>query len=127
MPEIMCEYGHVQRIGTDDWVAQLTLDQLRYARQQMDEKIRSAEEQPRRTVWCVDNGIAVITWYREGDYEKAADHLLRIYKQTFLEEAKDFKGGPGSVHDFKESIPSVNPRRVTQLEYDTEWFPAKSE
>lgn len=126
MPEIKCEYGHVQRIGTNDWVAQLTLDQLRYARQQMDEKIKKAEESPKRTVWCVDDGICFDAFYREEDYEKAADHLLRIYKDVFVRESKDFKGGPGSVHEFNKSVPSVSPLRVTQLEYDNEYFPAKS-
>lgn len=125
MPEIKCEYGHVQRIGTDDWISQLTMDQLRYARQQMDDKIKAAEQAPRRTVWCVDDGITIDAWYREEDYEKAADHLVRIYKDAFIREAKDFKGGPGSVHDLKQSLPSIEPRRVTQLEYDNEWFPPK--
>ncbi|VVQ38419.1 hypothetical protein PS943_05862 [Pseudomonas fluorescens] len=49
MPEIKCEYGHTLRIGTDEWVNQLSLDQLRYARQQMAEKIDQAEQGPRRT------------------------------------------------------------------------------
>jgi len=125
MPEIKCEYGHTQRIGTDDWIKQLSLDQLRYARQQMNDKIAMAEQAPRRTVWCVDGGITVDAWYREDEYEKAADHFLRIFKERFIEEAKAFKGGPGSIHDFRQSIPSLEPTRVTQLEYDTEYFPAK--
>jgi hypothetical protein len=125
MPEIRCSYGHTQSIGTDEWIKQLTLDQLRYARQQMDAKIAAAEEQPRRTVWAVDDGICVEAWYREEDYEKAADHLLRIFKEAFVKEAKDFKGGPNSIHEFKQSIPSISPHRVTQLEYDTEYLLTK--
>lgn len=125
MPEIKCEYGHTQSIGTDAWVSTLTLDQLRYARQQMTEKIDKAEQGPRRTVWLVDDGITVDGFYREEAYADAAEHLLRIYKDAFLREAKDFSGGPGSVHDFRQSIPHIEPRRVTQFEYDAEWFPAK--
>lgn len=125
MPEIKCSYGHTQGIGTDEWIKQLTLDQLRYARQQMDAKITAAEEQPWRTVWAVDDGICVDAWYREEDFEKAADHLLRIFKDAFVREAQHFKGGPNSIHEFKQSIPSISPRRVTQLEYDNEYFPAK--
>lgn len=125
MPEIKCEYGHTMRIGTDAWIEQLTLDQLRYARQQMDTKITKAEESPRRTVWCVDDGLTIDAFFREEDYEKAADHLIKIYKDAFVREAKDFKGGPNSIIDFKRSIPSIEPRRVTQLEYDNEWFPPK--
>ncbi|TWC27652.1 MULTISPECIES: hypothetical protein [unclassified Pseudomonas] len=127
MPEIKCEYGHTLRISTDEWVSQLSLEQLRYARQQMAEKIDKAEQGPRRTVWLVDDGISVAGFYREDAFAEAADHLLRIYKDVFLREAKDFGGSPGSVHEFKQSIPHIEPRRVTQFEYDTEWFPTKSE
>jgi hypothetical protein len=123
MPEIKCAYGHVMSIGTDEWVGQLTLDQMRYARQQLHDKIEAAEQQPRRTVWLVDGGITVEAWYREEEYEKAADHLVRIYKGAFVSEAKDFKGGPGAIHNFRQAMPHVEPRRVTQLEYETEWFP----
>ena len=123
MPEIKCEYGHAMRVSTDEWIKHLTLDQLRYARQQMHEKISTAEQQPKRTVWGVYDGIVVDTWYREEDYEKAADHLLRIFKAAFIGEAKHFKGGPNSVIDFKRAVPTIYPQRVTQIEYDTEYFP----
>jgi hypothetical protein len=126
MPEIKCAYGHTLSVGTDEWINQLSLDQLRYARQQMAELIDKAEQSPRRTVWLVDDGISVAGFYREDAFADAADHLLRIYKDAFLREAKDFGGGPGSIHEFKQSIPHVEPRRVTQFEYDTEWFPAKT-
>lgn len=126
MPEIKCAYGHTQHIGTDEWISQLSLDQLRYARQQMAEQIEKAEQGPRRTVWLVDDGISVAGFYREDAFAEAADHLLRIYKDVFLREAKDFGGSHGSVHEFKQSIPHIEPRRVTQFEYDNEWFPAKS-
>lgn len=127
MPEIKCEYGHTQRISTDEWISQLSLDQLRYARQQMSDKIEKAEQAPRRTVWIVDDGTTVDGFYREDAFDQAADHLVRIYKDVFMREAKDFSGGPGSIHEFKRSIPSIEPRRVTQLEYENEWFPAKTE
>lgn len=127
MPELKCEYGHTMRIGTDEWISQLSLDQLRYARQQMADKIDKAEQGPRRTVWLVDDGITIDGFYREEAFADAADHLLRIYKDVFVREAKDFGGGAGSVHEFKQSIPHIEPRRVTQFEYDTEWFPTKTE
>ena len=127
MPELQCAYGHTLRIGTDEWINQLSLDQLRYARQQMAERIDKAEQGPRRTVWLVDDGITVAAFYREEAYSDAAEHLLRIYKDVFLQAVKEFSGRPGSVHEFKESTPHIEPRRVTQLEYETEWFPAKTE
>lgn len=127
MPEIKCEYGHPMRVGTDEWINQLSLDQLRYARQQMADKIDKAEQGPRRTVWLVDDGITVAAFYREEAYPDAADHLVRIYKEVFLKAAEEFSGRPGSLHDFRESTPHIEPRRVTQFEYDTEWFPSKTE
>ncbi|MCV9917753.1 hypothetical protein OIU19_03025 [Pseudomonas sp. BT-42-2] len=126
MPEIKCDYGHTQRIGTDEWISQMSLDQIRYAHQQMAEKIQKVETGPRRTVWLVDDGITIAGFYREEAAEEAADHLLQIFKEVFLREVKDFTGAHGSIHEFKQSLPHIEPRRVTQFEYDNEWFPAKS-
>lgn len=125
MPEIKCEYGHTQSIGTDAWVATLTLDQMRYARDQMAEKIKAAEESPKLTVWLVSDGSINEGWYREENFEDAAEHLLRIYKERFIKEAAHFNEKPFSVYTFTQVVPSITPCRVTQLEYDTEWFPAK--
>jgi len=112
------------RIGTDEWIGQLTLDQMRYARNQMAEKIKKAEEKPKRTVWRVCVGGWVEGNYREEDFEKAADHLLRIFKEKFTKEAQDFIAEPYGTLQFSREIPSITPERVTQLEYETEWFPA---
>lgn len=87
MPEIKCHHGCSMSIGTDDWVAALTLDQMKYARDQMAEKIKAAEARPKRTVWRVSNGSICEGNYREEDFEKAADHMLRIFKGKFMEEA----------------------------------------
>ena len=90
MPEIKCEHGHKQSIGTDAWVATLTLDQLRYAREAMDKKIKAADESAKRTVWQVcRDGISEAN-YREEEYGKAADHLLRIYKEHLVSQAADW-------------------------------------
>ena len=125
MPEIKCEYGHTQSIGTDAWVATLTLDQMRYARDQMAEKIKASEESPKLTVWLVSNGSINEGCYREEHYDAAAEHLLRIYKERFIKEAMHFNEKPFSVYTFTQVVPSITPIRVTQLEYDTEWFPTK--
>jgi len=125
MPEIKCEYGHVQRVGTDEWVETLTLDQLRYARQQMDEKIKAAEAQPKRVVWQVISGSLIDKYFREEDYEKAADHLLSIFKEKFVKEARSFTDHHYGTLRFEREIPHISPELVTQFEYETEWFPAK--
>ncbi|MBK3432511.1 hypothetical protein JJD73_00540 [Pseudomonas fluorescens] len=126
MPEIKCEFGHTQSIGTDAWVATLTLNQMRYARDQMAEKIKAAEAQPKRTIWRVCCSSTCIANYREDQYEKAADHLLRIFKETFMEEAAGYVKKPFGTETFRRQLPSIEIERVTQHEYDTEWFPEKT-
>lgn len=125
MPEIKCEHGHTQSISTDAWVAALSLDQLRYAREAMDKKIKAAEDSPKRTVWQVCRGGVVEANYREEDYSAAADHLVRIYKERFASEAADWIKKPFGSMNFERNVPSVSPALVTQFEYDTEWFPTK--
>ena len=127
MPEITCEHGHKQSIGTDAWVATLTLDQMRYARDQMAEKIKAAEALPRRTIWRVCNGSSCVGNYREEDFEKAANHLLRIFKEPFMAEAAEYVAKPYGTEIFRRQLPSIEVERVTQHEYDTEWFPTKTE
>lgn len=127
MPEIKCHAGHTMRVSTDEWIGALTLDQMRYARDQMDEKIKKAEEQPKRTVWRVCVGGWVDGNYREEDFEKAADHLLRIFKERFAREAKDFIDEPYGTIQFRNEVPHITPQRVSQLEYETEWFPTAEE
>lgn len=122
MPEIKCQHGCSMSGGTDQWVATLTIDQMRYACETMDEKIKAAKEAPKRTVWrggfCEAN-------YREDNYEKAADHLLQIYKERFMSEAADWIEKPRGYLNFERDLPHIKPESVSQPEYDTEWFPAK--
>lgn len=127
MPEIKCHAGHTMSISTDEWIGQLSIDQMRYARDQMAEKIKKAEEQPKRIVWRVCVGGWVDGNYREEDFEKAADHLLRIFKERFAQVAEDFIAEPFGTARFRDEAPHIAPQRVSQLEYETEWFPATKE
>lgn len=127
MPEIKCHMGHAQSVSTTDWVATLTLDQLRFARDAMDEKIKAAEAQPKRIVWRVCRGGVCEANYQEDQYEKAADHLLRIFKANFMDEAADYVKKPYGTETFRRELPSIEIERCTQFEYETEWFPAKPE
>ncbi|MGX5795591.1 hypothetical protein ACWHY4_17690 [Pseudomonas sp. E2-15] len=117
--------GHAQHISTTDWVAALTLDQLRFARDAMDEKIKAAEATPKRVVWRVCRGGVCEKNYPEDQYEKTADHLLRIFKEKFMGEAADYVRKPYGTETFRRELPSIEIERVTQFEYYTEWFPAK--
>ena len=125
MPEIKCDHGHVANVSTPEWIAQLTLDQMRSAFELMGEKIKAAEAQPKRVVWRVCRGGVCEGNYREEQYEKAVDHLQRIFKGKFMEEAAEYVKKPYGTETFRRELPSIEIERVTQLEYDTEWFPAK--
>lgn len=123
MPEIKCHHGCSMSISTNQWVATLTLDQMRYACEQMGEKIKAAEESPKRTVWRVCRGGICEANYREEDYDKAADHLVRIYKERLMTEAASWIEKPYGSANFERNAPHITPERVGQIEYDTEWFP----
>ena len=125
MPVIKCHHGCSLHVSTPEWVATLTLDQLRYAREAMDAKIKAVEESQKRTVWRVCRGGACEANYREDDFEKAADHLLRIFKSRFMREADDWIEKPYGYLYFERNLPRITPELVSQIEYDTEWFPAK--
>ncbi|HGM5026199.1 TPA: hypothetical protein ACKPXH_003941 [Pseudomonas aeruginosa] len=127
MPEIKCHAGHTMSVSTDEWIGQLSLDQMRYACDQMAAKIKKAEEQPKRIVWRVCTGMTCAGNYREEDFEKAADHFLRIFKGVFMDEAADYVAKPYGTLVFSRQLPSLEPELVTQLEYETEWFPNKKE
>lgn len=127
MPEIKCDYGHAMSVSTDEWIKQLSIDQMRYAREQMDALIKKADEAPKRYVWRVCSGDGWVDGnYREEDYEKAADHMLRIYKEKFVREAADFLKEPYGVMRGGQSLPCISVERVSQVEYDSEWFPAET-
>ncbi|MBL4833606.1 MAG: hypothetical protein JKY26_06480 [Pseudomonas sp.] len=127
MPEIKCEHGHPVHVSTPDFLAGLTVDQLRYAGERIEETLKKVDEQKKRIVWRVSKSGWVDGNYREEEFEKAADHLVRIFKEAFVKEAAGFVKDRCPVRFFKDSIPEIVPEIVSQHEYDTEWFPpAKS-
>jgi hypothetical protein len=125
MPEIKCDHGHTIHVSTPQWIEKLTLDQMRHAVELMGEKITAAEAQPQRVIWRVCCGGLCLGNYREDQYEAAAQHFLSIYKDSFMEEAADYVKKPYGTETFRRQLPSIEIERVTQFEYETEWFPAK--
>lgn len=85
----------------------------------MGEKIEVTEESPKRTAWKVCRGDL-----GEDNYEKAPEHLFRIYKERFMSEAADWIEKPRGYLNFERDLPHITPERVSQPEYDTKWFPA---
>lgn len=125
MPEIKCHHGCSMSIGTTEWLATLTLDQLVFARDHADGKIKAARQEAMRTVWIVSNGVVNVCWFRDSEAALAADYLMGIFKEKFLIEAEKFVAKPYGTARMPERIPHIYVELVTQFEYDTEWFPAK--
>jgi hypoxanthine phosphoribosyltransferase len=124
MPEIKCDYGHATHLGTPQWIELLTLDQMRRAVELMGEKITAAEAQPNRVIRRICRGGICLANYREDWYEAAADHFQRIHKESFMEEAAaDYVKRSYGTEVLRRELPSIEIKRVTQFEYDTEWFP----
>lgn len=124
MARATCDYGHEARLSTTDWVDQMTADQKRYALELLEKEIKKIDEAPKRTVWRLCMGGLCEANYREEEYEKAAEHLLQIFKGRFEQEAKDWLDKPYGWVRFQDEVPHIVPERVSQIEYDTEWFPA---
>jgi hypothetical protein len=125
MPEIKCDHGHTLRVGTDEWLKTLTVDQLRYARDQARDMVKAAEDGAKRAVWRVCRGGLCVANYQEDRYDAAAAHLVRIFQDQFVEEAKRFLEHPYGTIRFEREVPHISVELVTQVEYDTEFFPAK--
>lgn len=123
MPEIKCDYGHTTHVSTPQWIELLTLDQMRRAVELMTGKITAAEAQPKRVIWRVCCGGVCVANYQEDRYEAAVDHFQRAYREWFMEEAPDYLKKSYGTETFRRSLPSIEIERVTQFEYETEWFP----
>ncbi|MFJ7792275.1 hypothetical protein [Pseudomonas sp. NPDC096950] len=117
----------IQQISTPDFVATLSLDQLRAARSIIEEKIKAAEAQPKRIVWQVCRDGVIDKYFREERFEAAADHLLSIFKERFQEIAEDFVANPYGTHQLQLEMPHITAELVPQFEYETQWFPAKTQ
>lgn len=126
MPAANCDTA-TQQISTHDFLATLSLDQLRAARNIIEEKIKAAEAQPKRIIWHVYRGGVIDRYFREDQFEAAADHLLSIFKERFEEVATDFIANPYGAHQLQLEMPHITAELVPQFEYETQWFPAKTE
>ena len=42
-----------------------------------------------------------------------------------MEEAADYVAKPYGTETFRQRLPSIEIERVTQFEYDAEWFPSE--
>lgn len=107
-------------MSTIDYLDKLTLDQLRFARDEADRRIKAAELKPLKIVWVVvAPGCYNDSWHREEDYEKAYEAYLKLLDKCALGEMREFiEDRPGTRYF---GIPKLEPRYENEVEYE-EWF-----
>ena len=109
-------------MSTNDYLDKLTLDQLRYARDEADRRIKQAEDSPKKIIWVVSNGMFNVSWHREEDYQKAIQSFVKVMQReetvsTFTDMIED----RGSIYDFKQWLPTLTAWYQNEVEYE-EWF-----
>lgn len=109
-------------MSTNEYLDKLTLDQLRYARDEADRRIKQAEDSPKKIVWVVSNGMCNVSWHREEDYQKAIESFVEVMQReetvaTFTDMIED----RSSIYDFKQWLPTLTAWYQNEVEYE-EWF-----
>jgi len=106
-------------LSTTEYLDKLTIDQLRYARDEADRRIKKAESMPKKIVWTISNKWMNIAWYREEEFEKAY--------QRWVKEIE--KAGPDKLEKMIKERHSTTALDVVTLEalYENEveyeeWF-----
>lgn len=110
-------------MSTSEYLDSLTIDQLRYARDEADKRIKKAEESPKKIVWIVTNGNYNITWHREEDYSKAVESLIKaIQTDVHVEWAfEDAIKERCNSNVFSQNFPKIKLLWQNETEYE-EWF-----
>jgi hypothetical protein len=110
-------------MSTTDYLDKLTIDQLRFARDEADRRIKAAEVTPKKILWVVNDGCTTVIFHREEDYEKAIESYIKTLqssptiKWAFTEMLEDRP----SVSSFKSQFACIEPRYFNEVEYE-EWF-----
>lgn len=106
-------------MSTTDYLDKLTIDQLRFARDEADRRIKAAELKPMKIVWVVSTDCYNDSWHREEDYEAAYKAYLKLLDKWTLEKMKEFiEDRPGTRYF---GIPTLRPNYENEVEYE-EWF-----
>lgn len=106
-------------MSTTEYLDKLTIDQLRFARDEADKRIKAAESKPKKIVWTIGDKWMNIAWYREEEYEQAYDRWVKEIQ----------KAGPkylGRMVDERHNTSNLNlvqlaPIYENEVEYE-EWF-----
>ena len=106
-------------MSTSEYLDKLTIDQLRYCREEADRRIKAAEEKPKKIVWVVSNAYWNEKWFREEDYEKAFNFYLEHLGKCGTKDFQRFVEERPATRHFE--LPTLKPHYENEVEYE-EWF-----
>ena len=107
-------------MSTKEYLDKLTIDQLRFARDEADRRIKEAETKPKKILWCVTGTYgSVVEWYREEDYEKALLKLKEVIDRDCKQSMEEMIDERFHTHLFH--APKVEPCYKNEVEYE-EYF-----
>ena len=109
-------------MSTTEYLDKLTIDQLRFARDEADKRIKAAESKPKKIVWHVTGFLTSSDVFREEDWEKAKACLLKECEQAFdLRLVNEILARDIKPAELRRYIPSLDFTYENEVEYE-EWF-----
>ena len=106
-------------MSTTDYLDKLTFDQLRFARDEADRRIKAAERKPNKIVWVISDEYINRKWFREEDYEQAFEYYLKELQKEGVRYMKSFIEERPSTRYYKKI--ELQPNYENEVEYE-EWF-----
>ncbi|MNQ24613.1 hypothetical protein D3C85_378120 [compost metagenome] len=106
-------------MSTNDYLDKLSVDQLRYCRDEADRRVKVAEESPKKVLWQVSGGIIFGKVFKSEDYEAAFKYYLKVLEEELnderlIEEVLDMEIKP---KEFNKYIPKIEIFHVNNVEY----------
>lgn len=109
-------------MSTTEYLDTLTIDQLRFARDEADRRIKKAETAPKKILWQVGGGLSLGEVFKEEDHQKALEYFLKSYREQFdarlVDEILNRRTSPST---FRRCIPTLDFIYENEVEYE-EWF-----
>lgn len=106
-------------MSTTGYLDKLTIDQLRFCRDEADKRIKAAEAKPKKIVWVISNNCWNEKWFREEQYAEAFAFYLKHLEKAGTKDFERFiEERPGARY-FELAV--LRPQYENEVEYE-EWF-----
>lgn len=88
-------------MSTTDFLKTLDLEQLKYFRDECNNRIQAIQEEEKKVAWAVTDGGINYGWFRTGDYPKAVELLARKAAECWERADKE---NPGTRYELDIAI-----------------------